>query len=130
MSESLKSLLEQFSITTTLYTEDQLSGAPEHSKTKCLVLKPKAAKTAVDAPAHVLVVAFQDTQVNMSNLAKHIGVKELRMAQEDVVTQVFKVSKEAGSYNHLLIFSVTICSALFRGNRQTNCQGGFRHANN
>jgi hypothetical protein len=98
MADSLSSVLEKFSLSS-LHPEDSLQ---EHLTTKCLVLKPKANKSMADAPAHVMVLALNDTAINMSNLAKHLGLKELRMAQEEVVTQVFQISKEAGLIQFLI----------------------------
>ncbi|KAJ1645839.1 hypothetical protein IWQ61_010269 [Dispira simplex] len=61
-------------------------------KTKTLVLKPKAAKSAPTTP--VVIVALEQTQTNLSALAKQLQVKEMRLANEDLLKEFFGVTKD------------------------------------
>ncbi|CDR46604.1 CYFA0S24e00936g1_1 [Cyberlindnera fabianii] len=60
------------------------------SATKTLVFKPKTAKTAVPVP--VVVVALQTTQTPAGAIAAAAGVKEPRLAKEDLVQEFFGVA--------------------------------------
>ncbi|KAJ1974511.1 hypothetical protein H4R35_003572 [Dimargaris xerosporica] len=62
-------------------------------RTKTLVLKPKTAKSAPVTP--VVVVALEQTATNLSALAKHLALKDMRMANEDLLLDVFAVGKDA-----------------------------------
>ncbi|KAI8374687.1 uncharacterized protein BYT42DRAFT_577281 [Radiomyces spectabilis] len=63
--------------------------------TKTLILKPKTAKTA--APTPVVVIALDATETNATALGKHLGLKECRFANEDLLQGTFGVTKEAVS---------------------------------
>ncbi|OMJ24411.1 putative proline-tRNA ligase [Smittium culicis] len=67
--------------------QDQLS----YVLSKCLILKPKQPKTA--EPVQVFIIAKADTTFSMSNLGKDLKMKELRFANDDVLTSIFKTSK-------------------------------------
>lgn len=58
--------------------------------TKALVFKPKTAKTAATVP--VVVFALQTTQTPGGAIATAAGVKEPRLAKEDLVQEYFGVS--------------------------------------
>lgn len=58
--------------------------------TKALVFKPKTAKTATPVP--VVVFALQTTQTPAGTIASSAGVKEPRLAKEDLVQEFFGVS--------------------------------------
>ncbi|PVU89744.1 hypothetical protein BB561_005182 [Smittium simulii] len=59
--------------------------------TKNLILKPKLPKNA--DPIYVFVLAKADTEVSMSALGKALKLKELRFANDDVLTNTFKTVK-------------------------------------
>lgn len=58
--------------------------------TKTLVFKPKTAKTATPVP--VVVFALQDTQTPSGAIAKAAGVKEPRLAKDDLVQEFFSTT--------------------------------------
>ncbi|PVU89568.1 hypothetical protein BB559_005069 [Furculomyces boomerangus] len=59
--------------------------------TKSLILKPKQPKNA--EPIQVFVIAKADSAVSMGALGKELGLKELRFANDEVLTSVFNTSK-------------------------------------
>ena len=67
--------------------------------TKTLVFKPKTAKTATPVP--VVVFALQSTQTPSPVIAKAAGVKEPRLAKDDLVTEFFSVSAKEVSIANL-----------------------------
>lgn len=67
--------------------------------TKTLVFKPKTAKTATPVP--VVVFALQTTQTPSPVIAKAAGVKEPRLAKDDLVSQFFSVSAKEVSIANL-----------------------------
>ncbi|ORY00800.1 prolyl-tRNA synthetase [Basidiobolus meristosporus CBS 931.73] len=74
---------------------DQASLPSTYVLTKTLVLKPKTAKNAPVTP--VMVVALESTETNMSALGKKLSLKDLRFANEDLLSSFFGVTKEATS---------------------------------
>ncbi|KAI6139615.1 hypothetical protein EDD17DRAFT_1782533 [Pisolithus thermaeus] len=66
---------------------------PSFELIKTLVYKPKTAKTAVPVP--VVVIARDDTETSSSALAKKLGLKELRLASEDLLDEFFKLDKNS-----------------------------------
>ncbi|ODQ77640.1 hypothetical protein BABINDRAFT_163357 [Babjeviella inositovora NRRL Y-12698] len=58
--------------------------------TKTLVFKPKTAKTATPVP--VVVIALAETATNTKLIATAAGVKEPRLANEDLVQEFFGVT--------------------------------------
>ncbi|KAG8890980.1 hypothetical protein FRB98_003000 [Tulasnella sp. 332] len=68
--------------------------APTHYElTKTLVYKPKTAKTAVPVP--VIVVVRDETETNSGALGKKLNLKELRLANEDLLKQFFNADKNS-----------------------------------
>lgn len=64
--------------------------SPEGSlEVKSLVFKPKTAKTATPVP--VIVIALQTTQTPAGIIAKSAGVKEPRLAKDDLTVEFFGV---------------------------------------
>ncbi|KAH7904385.1 hypothetical protein BJ138DRAFT_1166571, partial [Hygrophoropsis aurantiaca] len=76
---------------------DALTASPAAPKSfeliKTLVYKPKTAKTAVPVP--VVVIARDETETSSSALGKKLGLKELRLASEDLLSEFFKLDKNA-----------------------------------
>ncbi|KAJ7355494.1 hypothetical protein DFH08DRAFT_852579 [Mycena albidolilacea] len=60
---------------------------------KTLVYKPKTAKTATPVP--VVVIARDDTETNSGAIGKKLGLKELRLAPEDLLTEFFALDKNS-----------------------------------
>lgn len=70
------------------------SGAPkEFELLKVLVFKPKTAKGATPVP--VVVVARDTTETSSSSLAKHLNLKDLRLASEDLLSEFFSLDKDS-----------------------------------
>lgn len=67
--------------------------------TKTLVFKPKTAKTATPVP--VVVFALQSTQTPSPVIAKAAGVKEPRLARDDLVQEFFTTSTKEVSLANL-----------------------------
>lgn len=109
MADSLVSSLQSLSINATPLTQQQAANAeadwastlPEGViATKTLLFKPKTAKSAQPKP--VLIVALESTDVGSANvLAKEIGVKDIRAAQDDLWTEWLGAGKDAASPLHL-----------------------------
>jgi len=51
-----------------------------------LLFKPKTSKTATPTP--VLVIAQESTETNSGAIGKHLNLKELRLASEDLIKSV------------------------------------------
>lgn len=82
--------------------------APSHQNfqmTKTLLLKPKAANKSTPAPAAVMVVALECTEVSLSVLAKFLAFKEFRFASEDTLTGTFGATKHSIGPFSLLRFT-------------------------
>lgn len=60
---------------------------------KTLVYKPKTAKTATAVP--VVVIARDDTETSSSALGKKLNLKELRLASEDLLAEIFNLDKNS-----------------------------------
>ena len=75
---------------------------------KTLVYKPKTAKSATPVP--VLVVANNETQISSSAIGKALGLKELRLAPEDLLTEFFGLDKNSCAY--LITLSIRIADFL------------------
>ncbi|OLY82878.1 putative proline-tRNA ligase [Smittium mucronatum] len=71
--------------------EAALESQLDYVLTKCLILKPKQPKSA--EPIQVFIIAKADTTFSMTNLGKDLGMKELRFANDDVLTTIFNTSK-------------------------------------
>ncbi|KAI7849312.1 hypothetical protein BDC45DRAFT_574028 [Circinella umbellata] len=67
----------------------------DYKVTKCLILKPKTAKTATPTP--VVVIALDSTETNVTALGKKLSLKECRFANEDLLKGTFGVAKDAVS---------------------------------
>ncbi|KAI8869121.1 prolyl-tRNA synthetase [Ramicandelaber brevisporus] len=64
------------------------AGVPaKYLLTKTLVLKPKTAKTAVPTP--VMIVALETTDTPLGAIGKSLGLKECRLANEDLLASAF-----------------------------------------
>lgn len=87
--------LEQSLAALSLATVSSESALP----TKTLVFKPKTAKTATPVP--VVVFALQTTQTPSPVIAKAAGVKEPRLAKDDLVAEFFSVSAKEVSIANL-----------------------------
>lgn len=87
--------LEQSLAALSLATVSSESAVP----TKTLVFKPKTAKSATPVP--VVVFALQSTQTPSPVIAKAAGVKEPRLAKDDLVTEFFTVSAKEVSIANL-----------------------------
>ncbi|KAI9244661.1 hypothetical protein BY458DRAFT_447686 [Sporodiniella umbellata] len=72
---------------------DQLAGVTTvaHQTTKCLIFKPKTAKTATATP--VFVIALDSTETNSAALGKKLSLKDLRFASEDMLKETFNTKK-------------------------------------
>jgi len=67
---------------------------PEYKLTKTLVFKPKTAKSA--APTPLVLIAAEETDTKVTNaLGKQIGLKELRIASDDLIKEFFGVDKSS-----------------------------------
>lgn len=70
------------------------SGVPSHFElTKTFVYKPKTAKTAVPVP--VVAVVREETETNSTALGKKLNLKELRLANEDLLKEFFNADKNS-----------------------------------
>lgn len=91
---ALEQLLAQISLATV--------ASPENEKalpTKSLIFKPKTAKTATPIP--LFVFALQDTTTPSNLIAKSAGVKEPRLAKDDLVEEFFKTTTKEVSIANL-----------------------------
>ncbi|KAJ1958590.1 hypothetical protein GGI12_004692 [Dipsacomyces acuminosporus] len=69
-----------------------VGGLPtEYTLTKTLIFKPKQPKSAPVAP--VVVIAKHDTPTNATLLGKELGLKDLRFANDDVLSSIFQTQK-------------------------------------
>ncbi|EJT99274.1 prolyl-tRNA synthetase [Dacryopinax primogenitus] len=59
---------------------------------KVLVFKPRTAKNV--APVPVIVIAREETETNSTALGKKLNLKEMRLATEDLLVEVFGVNKD------------------------------------
>lgn len=60
---------------------------------KTIVYKPKTAKTATPVP--LVVIAREGTDVISGALGKKLGLKDLRLASEDLLTEFFSLDKNS-----------------------------------
>lgn len=67
--------------------------------TKSLILKPKTPKSA--APTPVVVVALDESETNVTQLGKKLGLKECRFANEDLLQGTFGVGKDQGTIEQI-----------------------------
>lgn len=58
-----------------------------------MVYKPKTAKTAIPVP--VVVIARDETETNAGAIGKKLNLKELRMANEELLTEFFALDKDS-----------------------------------
>ena len=71
-------------------------GVPaEFELVKTLVFKPKTAKGATVVP--VVVVAREETETNSGALGKKLSLKELRLANEELLQEIFALDKNSGT---------------------------------
>jgi prolyl-tRNA synthetase len=68
-------------------------GPKEFELLKVLIFKPKTAKGATPVP--VVVVARDTTETSSSSLAKHLNLKELRLASDDLLSEFFSLDKDS-----------------------------------
>lgn len=73
--------------------------AENATATKTLVFKPKTAKTAVPVP--IVVFALQSTQTPSPAIASAAGVKEPRLAKDDLVQEFFSTTTKEVSIANL-----------------------------
>jgi hypothetical protein len=67
----------------------------EYKLTKTLVFKPKTAKSAVPIP--LVLIAAEDTDTKATNvLGKQLNLKELRLASDDLIKEIFGAEKNTG----------------------------------
>ncbi|KAG8904366.1 hypothetical protein FRB99_001867 [Tulasnella sp. 403] len=66
---------------------------PQYELTKTLVYKPKTAKTATPVP--VIAIAREETETNSGTLGKKLNLKELRLANEDLMKDFFNADKDS-----------------------------------
>ena len=70
------------------------SGAPKDFELlKTLVFKPKTAKTATTVP--VVVIAREETEASASTLGKELKLKEMRLANADLLNEFFALDKDS-----------------------------------
>jgi prolyl-tRNA synthetase len=60
---------------------------------KTLVYKPKTAKTATPSP--VVVIARDETETNSGAIGRKLGLKDLRLASGDLLTEFFSLDKDS-----------------------------------
>ncbi|KAI9202618.1 uncharacterized protein BJ171DRAFT_512715 [Polychytrium aggregatum] len=76
---------------TELLKADPPHGAlSNHALAKTLVVKPKGGK-GPDVP--LMIVALDSTATNLNAIAKHLGKKEARMANDDLISATLSISK-------------------------------------
>ncbi|ORZ01122.1 hypothetical protein BCR43DRAFT_561434 [Syncephalastrum racemosum] len=71
---------------------DTAASGIDFKLTKSLILKPKTPKSA--APTPVVVVALDESETNVTQLGKKLGLKECRFANEDLLQGTFGVGKD------------------------------------
>lgn len=72
----------------------------EYKFTKTLVFKPKTAKSA--APTPLILIASEETDTKATNaLGKQVGLKELRIASDDLIKEFFGVDKNARKHTNV-----------------------------
>ncbi|KAG8955439.1 hypothetical protein FRC04_008790 [Tulasnella sp. 424] len=72
------------------------SDAPaSYELTKTLVYKPKTAKTATPVP--VIAIVREETETSSGALGKKLNLKELRLANEDLMKEFFGADKDSVS---------------------------------
>ncbi|KAG8897833.1 hypothetical protein FRC00_003749, partial [Tulasnella sp. 408] len=72
------------------------SDAPaSYELTKTLVYKPKTAKTATPVP--VIAIVREETETSSGSLGKKLNLKELRLANEDLMKEFFGADKDSVS---------------------------------
>jgi len=70
------------------------SSVPKSFETiKTLVYKPKTAKTATPVP--LVIIARENTDVVSGAVGKKLGLKDLRLASEDLLTEFFSLDKNS-----------------------------------
>ncbi|KAJ2783086.1 hypothetical protein H4R18_001907 [Coemansia javaensis] len=69
---------------------------PGHALTKTLIFKPKQPKSEPVAP--VMVVIRSDTNASSKAIGQALGLKDLRLANEDVLSEIFQTSRGSGKY--------------------------------
>jgi prolyl-tRNA synthetase len=63
---------------------------------KTLVFKPKTAKTAAVVP--VVLIARDETETTSGALGKKLNLKELRLANEDLLKEFFSLDKNSRTW--------------------------------
>ena len=103
--DDAKSVVAHPALSATLKWKDAISEASrvsshvpqKYALTKTLVFKPKSPSSK----QIILLLALEDTQTPSSAIAKHLSVKDVRMAKEEVVKEVLGV--EPANVNLLAI---------------------------
>ena len=85
-------------------------GPKEFELLKVLIFKPKTAKGATPVP--VVVVARDTTETSSSSLAKHLNLKDLRLASDDLLSEFFSLDKDSrefllANFNFLALLTPT-----------------------
>lgn len=73
---------------------------------KTLVYKPKTAKTATPVP--VFVIARESSDVPSGVLGKHLNLKELRLASEDLLKEFFSLDKNSRESSSSLFICASV----------------------
>jgi len=74
---------------------------------KTLVYKPKTPKST--APVPVIVIANENTETSSSTLGKKLNLKELRLASEDLLTEIFSLDKNSRTFSiHEFLFCTNV----------------------
>jgi prolyl-tRNA synthetase len=66
---------------------------------RSLIFKPKTAKTAVPVP--IVVIVRDGVEIAVGPLGKKLGVKEMRLVGQEMVTEILGVDKDSGPYPFL-----------------------------
>jgi hypothetical protein len=74
-------------------------GPKEFELLKILIFKPKTAKGATPVP--VVVIARDTTETSSSSLAKHLNLKDLRLASDDLLSEFFSLDKDSCRFSSL-----------------------------
>jgi len=93
--------VEHASATSAAAWKEALQAASETPKEfellKVLVFKPKTAKNATPVP--VVVVARDETETSSSLLGKKLNLKDLRLANEDLLSEFLSLDKDSRTFS-------------------------------
>jgi prolyl-tRNA synthetase len=65
---------------------------------KMLVFKTKAAKNATATSLPVVVIARDETETSSASLAKKLDLKDMRLASEDLLKDLFSLDKHSSTF--------------------------------